>query len=33
MDGDAFKLPSIIGCATAGSTTPFAGFIDVSIVN
>jgi len=33
MDGDAFKLPTILGCAENGSTQPFQGFLDVSIVN
>ena len=33
MDGDAFMLPSILGCAKNGSTQPFQGFLDVSIVN
>jgi hypothetical protein len=27
-----FKLPSIIECKNKGSTSPFKGFLDVSIV-
>jgi len=32
-DGDAFKLPSILQCSNKGNTSPFKGFLDVSIVN
>jgi hypothetical protein len=33
QEGGAFQLPSIMGQATTKNTSPFQGFLDVSIVN
>ena len=32
-DGDAFKLPNILDCSKKANTSPFKGFLDISIVN
>jgi hypothetical protein len=32
-DADAFKLPSILDCNRKANTSPFKGFLDISIVN
>ena len=32
-DADAFKLPSILDCSRKANTSPFKGFLDISIVN
>ena len=32
-DADAFRLPSILDCGRKADTSPFKGFLDISIVN